>query len=214
MCISNRNYCYYDSICYNDFVKSGRPLSIIELTTLGIVLKQGPCVGYVVIQNFAHSQTAAYRSGAGTVYPLLKRLTESGYLDIEDSKYTLTDLGRSALRTWLSGPSEGHAVGTLLDEVRARVYFMKLLTPDEAVACAESCIHELRRLLVKCRRTMEDYAEAGDQFSELAMLGTVHETEARISWLEAALVRLRSGSPWDNAPQKPSDPGRRATGAR
>jgi DNA-binding PadR family transcriptional regulator len=179
-------------------VRTGRPLSVLELTTLGIILKRGPCLGYVVLQNFAHSQTSAYRSGAGTVYPLLKRLTASGHLHLEDGHYTLTDLGRAALRKWLASPTEGHGVGTLLDEIRSRMYFMKLLPQAEAVACAEACLKELRKVAVTCRRQMEDYAAAGDPFSELAMLGTLHETEARIAWMEEVTKRFRAGTPWSD----------------
>ncbi|MBS1707281.1 MAG: helix-turn-helix transcriptional regulator [Armatimonadetes bacterium] len=177
-------------------MRTGRPLSVLELTTLGIILKRGPCLGYVVLQNFAHSQTSAYRSGAGTVYPLLKRLTASGHLLLEENHYTLTDLGRNALRKWLASPTEGHGVGTLLDEVRSRVYFMRLLTPPEAVACAEGCLDKLRKLEVDCRRKVEDYAADGDPFSELAMLGALRETEARIKWMEEMVDRFRSGQPW------------------
>lgn len=160
-----------------------RPLSPLELTALGIILKKAPCVAHEVVKEFQGSQTFAYRSGAGSVYPLLKRLTSAGYLACEKKKFHLTNAGLEALRNWLRPPFDDVAVSTNLDLLRSRVYFLKLLSPQEVREFVDYSLSELAKILEDCQSSVRAYQTSGDRFSELAMMGAVRETEARISWL-------------------------------
>lgn len=168
-----------------------RPLSPLELTALGIVLKRGPCVAHAVVAEFQGSSTFAYRSGAGAVYPLLKRLVGFGLLGLEGRHYSLTEAGAEALRNWLRPPLDASALSTNLDLIRSRAYFLKLLPPAEVAAFIDYARDNLVEVLEECRATTERYRTAGDRFSEWAMRGAELETEARIAWLtemRAALV--------------------------
>lgn len=171
-----------------------RPLSALELTALGIVLKRGPCLAHAVVSEFSGSQTFAYRSGAGSIYPLLTRLTQAGLLGYAEKRYTLTDEGREALRTWIRPPFDGKDFSTNLDVLRSRVYFLRLLSPQEIEEFLTEAIGGLRTLLTECEGDLDGYRKRGDPFSELAMLGAVRETEARIAWLEEVRMRLASGN--------------------
>ena len=173
-----------------------RSLSTLELTALGIVLKRGPCLAHTVLGEFAGSRTSAYRSGAGSIYPLLKRLTEAGLLALEGRLYRLTDAGREALRGWLKGPFEETQFSCGLDEFRSRAYFLRLLSREEAVAFAEGALDGLRVLLGRCEETLRGYQASGDRFSELAMRGAVRETEARIAWMTELLGQFQSDEFW------------------
>lgn len=161
----------------------GRRLSALELTALGVILKRGPCLAHAVVREFAGSQTSAYRSGAGSIYPLLKRLTGAGLLKVVQKKYTLTEAGMGALREWLRPPFPDGDFSTSLDVLRSRAYFLRLLTPLEIVEFVDYSRVELEKLLGECRETWRHYIEAGDPFSEMAMLGAIKETEARLAWL-------------------------------
>lgn len=172
-----------------------RSLSALELTALGIVLKRGPCVAHAVVNEFAGSQTFAYRSGAGSIYPLLNRLTKAGLLQFEAKRYTLTEEGREALRTWIRPPFDDKDLSTNLDVLRSRVYFLKLLSPLEIEEFLAEAIRGLHKLREKCEEDLQSYIQRGDPFSELAMLGTVRETEARIAWLKEVRQRLADGNP-------------------
>ncbi|HTQ08801.1 MAG TPA: PadR family transcriptional regulator [Fimbriimonadaceae bacterium] len=161
-----------------------RRLSALELTALGVILKRGPCNANSVIREFADSRTLAYRSGAGCIYPLLKRLAEAGLLRCAGKMYTITEAGTAALRAWIKPPFAPLDFATNLDEIRSRAYFLRVLSPDEVREFAAEATKGLEGLLESCRETLRDYQESGDRFSEFAMLGAVRETEARIAWLQ------------------------------
>ncbi|MBN9500387.1 MAG: hypothetical protein BGO01_17230 [Armatimonadetes bacterium 55-13] len=161
-----------------------RPLSTLEMTALGIILKSAPCNAHAVLINFANSKTSAYRSGAGSIYPLLKRLTDASYLSLENKKYSLTESGLQAIREWILPPFGPNDISTNLDVLRSRVYFLKLLTPPEIKAFLDESRSNLQALLQDCQEITASYQTSGDRFSELAMLGAVRETEARIAWIE------------------------------
>ncbi len=161
-----------------------RPLSSLELTALGIILKRGPCLAHAVVTEFAGSQTFAYRSGAGSIYPLLKRLTTAGLLRLERKRYSLTDEGVAALKGWLLPPFPEADFSTNLDVLRSRAYFLKLLSPEEIAAFVVHCRTNLEALLTSCEATRLAYEESGDRFSEMAMIGAIRETEARLSWIK------------------------------
>jgi len=171
-------------------VSLDRPLSPLEFTALGIILKRGPCVAHEVVKEFQGSQTFAYRSGAGSVYPLLKRLQGAGLLVCEKRRFTLSEEGRQALRNWLRPPFEDVSFSTNLDLLRSRTYFLRLLSPTEIKEFVRYAIEGLSAVLKDCESTVESYRKSGDLFSELAMRGAVRETEARIDWLREVGKRL------------------------
>jgi DNA-binding PadR family transcriptional regulator len=160
-----------------------RPLSPLELTALGIILKRGRCLAHAVVSEFAGSHTFAYRSGAGSIYPLLKRLAEAGLLRYSDRMYSLTDDGVEALRAWLRPPFDSAAFSTNLDVIRSRTYFLRLLSDEERSKFLDSAIEGLKGVLEGCFVSLAAQRASGDRFGELAMLGAVRETEARIAWL-------------------------------
>jgi len=160
-----------------------RPLSVLELTVLGILLKRGPCVANTVVNEFAGSQTFAYRSGAGSIYPLLKRLAAADLLTVKGRKYALSESGVGALKAWVHPPFDITDFSTNLDSLRSRAFFLKLLSPTELPQFFASALTGLEALLARCQTTLEAQRQSGDLFGELAQLGAVRETEARIAWL-------------------------------
>ena len=136
-----------------------------------------------MVNEFAGSQTFAYRSGAGSIYPLLKRLHEAELLELVGKKYTISQRGIEALKTWIRPPFDVTDFSTTLDALRSRTYFLKLLTPPEIVEFTLHAIEGFQILLSQCQETLVAYQKTGDRFSELAMLGAVRETEARINWM-------------------------------
>ena len=174
-----------------------RPLSALELTALGVILKRGECVAHAVVREFAGSQTFAYCSGAGSIYPLLKRLAAAGLVACSGRLYSLTEAGIAALRTWVRPPFDESDFATNLDEFRSRAYFLALLDREEIDAFVVAGIAGLRVLLDHCLETLAAQRTSGDRFGELAMLGAVRETEARIGWLNELRERLSGPEPAD-----------------
>lgn len=171
-----------------------RKLSTLEFTVLGILLKKAPCTAYSVLMEFTSSATSAYRSGAGSVYPLMGRLEKAGIVQTlpdtgRDKLYALTPDGVEALRDWYDLTIEDD-ISCCLDVLRSRTYFLKVLEPDERLRFFDNAIKGLRMLLGRCEVKVEEYREAGDVFSEVAMEGAVLETKARITWLERTRARF------------------------
>jgi len=173
-----------------------RRLSTLEFTVLGIILKKGPCTAYAIVGEFVGSATSAYRSGAGSVYPLLKRLKQAGILSVEagkrEQRYLLTEHGHEALRQWFDLGMED--VSCCLDAIRSRAYFLKVLPIDQQIQFLEAAQRHLNALLKTCELQVEAYAKAGDPYSEMAMKGAVLETKARLKWVREGLARVRSMS--------------------
>ena len=167
-----------------------RKLSTLEFTVLGIVNKKGPCTGYSVLQEFAASKSSYYRSGAGSIYPLLKRLVKAGLLEAGgDKRLSITPAGVASLKEWFS-PEDASCS---FDAIRSRLYFLAALSPGERLEWVEGQLQSLRRLLDSLEAEVDEYKRY-DFFSGLAMQGTVVETEARIKWLEGVEEELRSDS--------------------
>jgi DNA-binding PadR family transcriptional regulator len=168
----------------------GRDLSPLELTVLGVVMKKGPCNGNSVLQEFTHSQTAYYSSGAGSIYPVLKRLERAGLISRQGKKLQLTEGGLLALRQWFTDPDLADDVSCSLDLIRSRMYFMRILSTTERLSFVDRISARLKELLIACEAKVQAYREAGDPFSTLAMEGAVEETKARIAWLERVKATL------------------------
>jgi DNA-binding PadR family transcriptional regulator len=155
-----------------------RSLSTLELTALGIVWKKGPCTAYAVMREFSGSQTVAYRSGAGSIYPLLKRLGGAGFLSLVGDKLSITPLGVSQLKAW------DPEVSTNLDPLRSRVYFLGVLSVEEQRSFLSQSLLALKALLKEAKAGVKAYRDAGQEMSALAMTGAVYETEARIKFVK------------------------------
>lgn len=171
-----------------------RDLSILELTVLGVVWKKGPCTAYAVMREFVGSQTNAYRSGAGSIYPLIKRLDAANYLSKERAKLAVTDLGRDVLTSWVQMESSNQEVSSNLDPLRSRVYFLDLLPLEGQLLFIAKALKELKALKEDAAGQVLLYQKAGQQMSALAMKGAVLETEARVKFfkcLRRELLRLQ-----------------------
>ncbi|HVT14379.1 MAG TPA: PadR family transcriptional regulator [Fimbriimonadaceae bacterium] len=166
-----------------------RKLSPLELTVLGVLSKRGPCTAYAVMSEFAGSATSFYRSGAGSIYPLLRRLAKAGILDVTDAgrgdkHYSLSSRGYEELRNWFLLGVGGEDFSSSLDLLRSRTYFLKVLSSTEREAFFDKAIQGLRLLLESCISGREEYERRGDPFSAMAMEGAVIETRARIRWVK------------------------------
>ncbi len=168
-----------------------RRLSTLEMTVLGVILKRGPCTAYAVMTEFSSSQTSAYRSGAGSIYPLISRLEKFGAVSSHTTKegkekrYQITEEGQKMLRSWFLEGLDEDAFSCSLDVLRSRTYFLRVLSQDERETFFLHAIAGLRKLQKACQTQVKSYQQSGDKFSEHAMRGALMETQTRIRWLKA-----------------------------
>ncbi|AIE87700.1 helix-turn-helix transcriptional regulator [Fimbriimonas ginsengisoli] len=161
-----------------------RAPSTLELIVLGVLHKKGPCIAHAVLVEFSGSSTHAYRSGAGAIYPLLKRLTDAGLVQMEGRLFSLTETGLTVLRNWVTPPFAEADFSTSVDLLRARMYFLRLLSPVEIADFLTAAEEGLRRLRQEAEATFENYVRSGDRYSQLAMRGALLETDARLQWID------------------------------
>jgi len=65
-----------------------------------------PCHGYEILQDIDSKTDGAWRPGAGSIYPILKKLFVSGYIATDDKArgvdrkvYSITEKGREVLKS-------------------------------------------------------------------------------------------------------------------
>lgn len=168
-----------------------RPLSTLEYMALGLVWRKGPCTPYAVMKSIAQSKAQAFRSGAGSIYPLIKRLTGTGLIALSNGKLVITGQGSAELARWVSSVDPERDVTANLDPLRARLYFLKVLRAEDQVRFLEQAEAGLLELQRKLEMDKAEYEQNGDPIGALAIQGAILETEARNSWID--LVRKRLG---------------------
>lgn len=91
-----------------------------------------PCHGYEILQEIDEKTEGAWRPGAGSVYPILERLLESGYIKSDDETrserkvYSITERGLASLKedkTMLQSSGQKW--------MAMRRLFIELLEPDQ-----------------------------------------------------------------------------------
>ena len=172
-------------------VNTERRLTNLELTALGIIWKRKGCSAYDVMMEFAGSLTAQFKSRAGSVYPLIKRLHKEGLLEQTQaargrqsrSEYAITSEGRRVLAQWMSAPVSESEVALNADPIRTRVYFLKLLSPKKRLEFLDEVHLQLKQHLKQCENATEEFREAKNDYAVLAMKGALRVTKARIAWI-------------------------------
>ncbi|MBS1707918.1 MAG: PadR family transcriptional regulator [Armatimonadetes bacterium] len=173
----------------------GRELTSLEHSVLGVLLKLQPCRAHAVVLELAASQTMAYRSKAGSIYPLMNRLAEAGLLAYEGRKYRLSETGLDALREWVRAPIPTTDICTSLDLIRSRAYFLDILSKADVFAFIDSAETQLVALLKSLEARVHEHVDSGDRFGQLAFDGALRETQARIDWIRAVREELSRDYP-------------------
>ena len=182
--------------------KPDRELTNLELTALGIVWKTGGCTAYDVLTEFSGSLTAQFHSGAGSVYPLIKRLHQDGYLKQKSvprgkqsrSLYTITAKGRKVLVNWMSPPVD-EAAALTADPIRTRIYFLEILPVQEQLAFLDDVQNRLSEQWKHCENVTREYRQQGNQYGVMAMKGTTMVTRARIAWIAEVRKQIARSDP-------------------
>jgi DNA-binding PadR family transcriptional regulator len=173
-------------------MNSTRKLTDLELTALGIIWKRSGCTTYEVIAEFSGSASAHYRAGAGSVYPLIHRLQEAGFVRSEHTLrgqkqqrqvHSITAKGKAALRAWLTPPIPDEDIMIPADLLRTRVYFLEILPEAKRCEFLEHLATRLDQELKGAREILNQYRREENRFGVLAMEGTIHVMRARIRWV-------------------------------
>jgi DNA-binding PadR family transcriptional regulator len=110
-----------------------------EGTVLGVVSRRQPLTRYQLLRAFQNSPVTTPNKSKGSLYPLVRRLVERGFLVLEagdgarDTEVLrLTADGKAALRSWIHGISAAHML--IHDPIKVRAVSLGLLDRGEQIA--------------------------------------------------------------------------------
>ncbi|MGA2199661.1 MAG: PadR family transcriptional regulator [Nitrososphaerales archaeon] len=95
-------------------------------------ISQKPCHGYEILQDIDSKTEGAWRPGAGSIYPILKKLHESGYIQSDDKTgadrrvYCITEKGLESLKE-----DEKLFLNSGQKWMAMRRLFIELIEPDQ-----------------------------------------------------------------------------------
>jgi DNA-binding PadR family transcriptional regulator len=144
----------------------------------------------VVKREFENSPSVSWSASAGSIYPLVKKLSGAGLLEIQKQRWgarqkalvSISDTGRDALQSWAESVPEGIAQPSP-DPIRTRSFYLDVLEEerrfrflDQAEAATQRAIEELRCAIASLPDTEPEY-------ESLAAAGAVFQLKARLRWI-------------------------------
>jgi DNA-binding PadR family transcriptional regulator len=126
-------------------------LSPTSYVVLGLIALRGPSTPYDLKRGVAHSVGYFWNFPHAQLYSEPDRLATLGLLALSTEEsgrrrktYSLTDAGRTALRSWLASPTEEHF--ELRDIAELKLFFNEAGEPENVAALASDQIrqHEAR----------------------------------------------------------------------
>ena len=112
-----------------------RKTTTLEFAILGLVNK-APLSGYQLRQEFETTALGNYSSSPGAIYPALKRLQDSGFVEqiypngSKKQKYKCTADGKKVLKGWFLKEIERKDISHNLDVLLLRFAFMDNMVSD------------------------------------------------------------------------------------
>lgn len=163
-----------------------RSLSSLELSILCLIWLRAPCTPYAVMRMIAEARSSYYKSRAGSVYTVVRRLESFGLLAAHPEnprQIIVTSAGEAELKAWIAGSISDEDLMHTVDWVRSRLFAVQLLAPAERMRVIDDAIAGLQRVLETAQALTHKNEEIGEPYGVLATLGFVYETQARIDWL-------------------------------
>ncbi|MBW0104558.1 PadR family transcriptional regulator [Pseudonocardia sp. KRD291] len=144
-------------------------LSTTSYVVLGMIALRGPSTPYDLKRAVGHSVGYFWHFPHAQLYSEPERLTGAGLLECasEDGgrrrkTYSLTDVGRDALRGWLASPTDEHF--QMRDIAELKLFFNEVGDPDDVYRLAEEQI-------AQHRARIDDYEQMVERFGESPAAG-------------------------------------------
>ena len=169
---------------------SDRQLTDLEGVVIAFVHRRQPCTPYKIRQSFEKSTTTRFSASAGSIYPLVKRLTHRGYLVATETRgdsrhsctYRVSANGIRKVRSWLTNLRDCSQIGTY-DPIRTRLTNLSILSDKQQLIWIDDMIALLEKQH-ELIRSYETQPFAGDhRLYEVARHSLWSENRLRIQWL-------------------------------
>ena len=177
-------------------MKPAKELSNLECVVIAQVRRVAPCTAHEIRVSFANSTSNKYSSSAGSIYPLLRRLTAQGYVGKKQSMkgnqrrslYTCTSEGKRELKRWLFRLSSPESFPD--DPVRTRMQYLDVLSPADQGKWLDAMSDVTGELETLVREEYRDL-DHEDMINSAILANTLDVLKGRQLWLDAARDTLR-----------------------
>ena len=139
-------------------------LSTTSYVVLGMIALRGPSTPYDLKRAVGHSVGYFWHFPHAQLYSEPDRLAAAGLLECESEDggrrrktYSLTALGRDALRDWLASPTDEHF--QMRDIAELKLFFNEVGDPDDVYRLAEEQIAQHRTRIADYEQMVERFGE-------------------------------------------------------
>lgn len=168
-----------------------RTLTDLEYVVLGLISVE-PQSGYSIISTFETGQFQRWSASPGSIYPMLKRLEKSDYIEgnlesVHETRprkmYTLTPKGEDSLDSWMLAAPTKQEISELRDVMLLKFLFSEnRLSHDEVL------------------EWLDRYEKATDQYEKMFHLQRAPELDVwsthQLLVVEEALMELSMQRSW------------------
>src|SRR3989304_4078548 len=169
---------------------------MLDRASLGL-LREGPMHGYEVRQRLV--DLGFWRISFGSVYPALRRLDRSGWVEV------FSGSGRRK-ESRITADGKEHFQQILEDEAseventsafRVRLAFFKYMNPETRIEFLERRKTVLRERIAAARTSLRRTADRVDRYTQSLMEHGVRSAEADVAWLDELIAseRTQDGAP-------------------
>jgi DNA-binding PadR family transcriptional regulator len=168
----------------------GAPRGLLLHYMLRKIGKQ-PCYGYEILQDIDSKTSGAWRPGAGSVYPILKKLVANGYIRVEEGAkgadrkvYSITDKGIESLRE-----DEKMFLNSGQKWMAMRGLFIELIQPEHLMRFMSDGTRsqfELTQEIVESRRKEMPQKDLEFILKEYSL-----NLEQQLDWVKRSLEELK-----------------------
>lgn len=177
--------------------KTDQRLTEIEGRVLALIARLEAPTAYAIYAAIDESPTSVLKTSKGTIYPLVERLKERGYVDATPLRgnkrggetLVVTDKGMTAIREWITDIREEHIL--VYDPLRARIPALQFLTHEERVEWVASAkaLNQQKADHVDAYRP-----EDGAPLESIAHQAAASVLGAQSKWLDRLFVELVDGA--------------------
>ena len=164
---------------------------MLDMAVLGL-LRESPMHGYELKQRLV--DLGFWRISFGSVYPALRRLDRSGFIEVTPGsgrrkEYCITAEGKEHFQQILE--DEASEVENT-SAFRVRLAFFRYMEPETRIDFLERRKSVLRERIITARGSMRRTADRVDRYTQSLIEPGVRSAEADVAWLDDLIASERS----------------------
>jgi DNA-binding PadR family transcriptional regulator len=167
---------------------------MLDMAILGL-LREGPMHGYEVKQRLV--DFGFWRISFGSVYPALRRLEHSGWVEVSSGsgrrkEYRITAEGKEHFQQILEDEASEVENTTAF---RVRLAFFRYMEPSVRIGFLERRKSVLRERIATAHTSLRKTADRVDRYTQSLIEHGVRAAEADVAWLDELIESERSSAP-------------------